>query len=441
MDGKHTELERLLAQAETGDGEARYRAAIALEFGEFGVRDAARAFGLMKLAAEGGHAGAMVKLCDYYDSGAGVPADPVLACDWAERAARSGSAAAAKRLSRFYMHGRGVETDMIRAAFWEREYLLREVASGSCEAQYLLGNFYYEGRPGHPQEPAKAHKLFSEAAGCGHKGAMLRLAVMHERGLACVHDEDMAADWCDRALGEGSPQAARLRRVSILRPEADAGDREAMFELAMLNGGASGEGRDMLRDAARRGSAAAAAALLAYFSGERAAEVTEAERAAWSAAAAAAGAGSGAKDLSALRAELEKAAAAGDEHARSALRTLEAGDSAKAGEPVRLSGQFPPPAGKYELSASGKVLTAFSGSGNFTFRCSELAAIAAAWAVPAKGGGYAAMIARFRDGSQRTLLQSEGYTAGLAAAYCAAARQLAVSSGVKYLEEPQGADA
>lgn len=441
MDGDKTGLGRLLEQAEAGGGEAQYRAAIALEFGEFGARDAARAFALMRRAAEGGHVNAMVKLCDYYDAGAGVAADPAEACAWAERAAQAGSAAAAKRLSRFHMHGRGVPVDMVKAAFWEREYLQREAAGGSCDAQYLLGNFYYEGRPGHPPEPAKAYRAFSEAAACGHKAAMLRLAVMHERGLACVHDEDVAADWCDRALGEGSPQASRLRRVSILRPEADAGDRDAMFELAMLNGGASGEGQELLREAARRGSPSAAAELLAYFSGGHGAEASEAEKNAWLAAAAGRGADSGAKDISALQAQLEKAAAAGDKAAMSALQTLRAVEAAKTDEPLKLSGQFPAPAGKYELSSSGKVVTALSGSGNFTFRSSELSAIIAAWAAPAGGGGYAALLARFRDGSSKTLLRSEGYKPDLAVAYCAAAKKLAASAGVRYLEEPRGADA
>ncbi len=106
----------------------------------------------------------------------------------------------------------------------------------------------------------------------------------------------------------------------------------------------------------------------------------------------------------------------------------------------KLAGEFPPPAGKYELSAGNGTLSVIAGGGKLLFNIRDAAAVAAGWALPARSGGYVSLWLRLKDGSDKTLLLSEGYNAGLAAEYSALGGKLAAALGIKFSEEPQVAD-
>lgn len=105
-----------------------------------------------------------------------------------------------------------------------------------------------------------------------------------------------------------------------------------------------------------------------------------------------------------------------------------------------LAGEFPPPAGKYELSAANGKLSVISASDNLSFNIQDAAAVAAGWALPARSGGYVSLWLKLKDGSNKTLLMSEGYDAGLAAEYSSLGGRLAAALGLKFSEEPQAAD-
>ncbi len=74
--------------AADGDSEAQYQVGMRLERGALGsARDVPAAVEWYRRAAASGHRMAMASLVHIYDNGAvGVPADPVLAREWAERA-------------------------------------------------------------------------------------------------------------------------------------------------------------------------------------------------------------------------------------------------------------------------------------------------------------------------------------------------------------------
>lgn len=104
------------------------------------------------------------------------------------------------------------------------------------------------------------------------------------------------------------------------------------------------------------------------------------------------------------------------------------------------AGEFPPPAGKYKIDLRGRLFLSASGCGEFSPEAADIAGVAAGWALPAKGGGFAALWLRLKDGRQVTLLQSEGYSAALAGDYAALGRELAAALGASFSEEPLGPD-
>lgn len=104
------------------------------------------------------------------------------------------------------------------------------------------------------------------------------------------------------------------------------------------------------------------------------------------------------------------------------------------------AGELPLPAGQYEISLRGGLLLSKSGSGEYSPLAADIVGVAAGWALPAKGGGYAALWLERKDGRTHTLLQSEGYTDGLARQYAELGRDLAAALGVEFKEEPQGPD-
>lgn len=104
------------------------------------------------------------------------------------------------------------------------------------------------------------------------------------------------------------------------------------------------------------------------------------------------------------------------------------------------TGTFPAPAGDYRLEVRGRLFLSRSGCGEFSPEAADAAGLSAGWALPAKGGGFAALWLRLKDGRILTLLQSEGYTPELAWQYSELGRELAAALGVGFAEEPQGPD-
>jgi hypothetical protein len=84
--------------------------------------------------AEAGDADAQLNVGLLYDTGQGVPANPVVAASWYRRSATQGHAAAQYNLGLMYIDGRGVDHDRERAEYW----LTQAAGQGLQEARAML---------------------------------------------------------------------------------------------------------------------------------------------------------------------------------------------------------------------------------------------------------------------------------------------------------------
>jgi TPR repeat protein len=150
--------------------------------------------------AESGDAQAQYELGFAYWSGQDVPRDHGEALRWYEKAARQGVPYAQFELGQMIELGQGTKADQALAFQWFRSAAERD----HPEAAYNLGLSYFEG-----------------------KGV--------DRSLS------KAKTWLGRAKELGYPNAeqalSQLDRVDDLRGEAERGEAEAAFELALAYGG------------------------------------------------------------------------------------------------------------------------------------------------------------------------------------------------------------
>lgn len=114
---------------------------------------------LFRLAADQGHAGALVELSEMYEEGCGVLKDDVEAARLLRLAADAGHAYAQFSLGMAYSRGWHFPVDNTEAARW----LHRSADQGFGEAQFELGMMYASGC-GVPQDRAEADRRYRLAA-------------------------------------------------------------------------------------------------------------------------------------------------------------------------------------------------------------------------------------------------------------------------------------
>ncbi len=120
--------------------------------------------------------------------------------------ADSGDVKAQAQLAFAYLRGDGVAGNAVLALRWASE----AAAHGEPVAQYLLGTLYQRG-PSHPgiaADPARAFKLFNQAASQGNIKAMHNLGIAYAEGLGTEKNETQAAQWFERAASHGYVDSA-----------------------------------------------------------------------------------------------------------------------------------------------------------------------------------------------------------------------------------------
>lgn len=168
--------------------------------------------------------------------------DDVQAYAWFKKAARQGHVGAQVAVAMHLLSGRGVAGDSRAAAEW----LERAAAKQDPVAHYLLGRLSENaGQAGLD----KARRSFRVAAIAGHREAQFALATLLAKSVAKV-DRKEAAEWFAKAHEAGHKAAAnRLGELylegagdlpqpdlarSIFRQAAEAGDANAMYNLALM---------------------------------------------------------------------------------------------------------------------------------------------------------------------------------------------------------------
>ena len=124
---------------ENMDAEAAYQLGMKYGIGGDGLeRDDAKAFDLIRKAAQKGHLKATYALGWIYLDGRGTPAEPVSAAGFFTAAAEQGDADSQYMLFVLYSQGRGVEKDTNVAFQW----LNKAIANGHPEAKRTFGSMF-----------------------------------------------------------------------------------------------------------------------------------------------------------------------------------------------------------------------------------------------------------------------------------------------------------
>lgn len=200
----------------------------------------ARAIPLLRSAAEAGHPRAAALLGSLREDGRGIEKSIEEAVHWYRVAADQGQADAMAALGRLLLQ-QPVARD-------EASRLLQKAAQlEDATGQYYLGWLLAQ-RNDESRDDGQAYAWFSKAAGQGHVGAQVAVAIHLLEGRGVAKDTKMAGEWLERAAEKQNPVAHYLLgRVSedagqagldkarnSFRFAALAGHREAQFALAAI---------------------------------------------------------------------------------------------------------------------------------------------------------------------------------------------------------------
>ena len=201
----------------------------------------AEAVAIFRSLADEGHVRAQYFLGLCYDTGAGVPRNPVLAERHYQTAANAGDVTAAVRLGELYLtgleaseilssgaagvlaatdrpsvlkqlfpQGLSVDPDPVAALHWNRFAAER----GNANAQARLGHQYAVGA-GTRVDLDAAHVWFKAAADQSHVGGELGLGLLHAGHYGAFREPEAAVSWLERAARQKNA-TARLALALLL---------------------------------------------------------------------------------------------------------------------------------------------------------------------------------------------------------------------------------
>jgi TPR repeat protein len=156
----------------------------------------------LQKAAAAGNAEAMNALGWLYENGRGVTQDYAQAREWFQKAAGAGNTEALEHLGFLYEHGDGVAQNYATA----REYYQKAAGAGNTEALEHLG-FLYEHGDGVAQNYATAREYYQKAAESGNALAMTNLGFLYQNGWGVTQDYAQARQWFQRAADAGDAKA------------------------------------------------------------------------------------------------------------------------------------------------------------------------------------------------------------------------------------------
>lgn len=260
------ELRELRSAAEGGDPIAQF--CLGNRYYSEWHKDPARdteALKWFRLAADQGNARAEERLGQLYYEGRGEPQDYVQAAAWFRKAAEHGDRGAQQRLAQMYHDGKGLSADAEEAKKWRAAAaqsppptpcyprttsvegsssangaalpdfpdLRRAAEKGDADAQFRLGERYYDERVRDPAKDAEAQKWLGLAAAQGNAQAADRLGWIYYRGNGVPQDYAEAANWYRRAAAEGNLDA--MTRLGNLYREGKGVPRDPAAGRAWIN--------------------------------------------------------------------------------------------------------------------------------------------------------------------------------------------------------------
>ncbi len=156
------------------------------------------AAGMLRRAAEKGHAESMRRLGDCFQEGTGVKRDAAQALHWYEKAIVSGDRLAMVSAARLYHRGDGMAANHRLSFHWAKEAAARKMTDG----HYLLGLHHQQGL-GTPPNADMAFKSYLRAALGKHPSAMAALSKMYRQGSGIERNDAQAFRWARRSAELG----------------------------------------------------------------------------------------------------------------------------------------------------------------------------------------------------------------------------------------------
>ena len=200
--GHPESLELLLAVAEAGDPQVRYRLALMYQRGEGVAASDSVAVEMLQAAAALGHTQARYDLGVLHLSGEGVPRSDSAAASWFRAAAEAGNPGAQDRLGLMYLRGEGVARSEAEALRWFRA----AASQGHAGAQSHLGQAHATGWGVRPN-PAEAVRWFRLAAEQGEVTAQYNLGYLYDLGLGTPRNLGESVRWIRAAAEQGYAEA------------------------------------------------------------------------------------------------------------------------------------------------------------------------------------------------------------------------------------------
>ncbi len=211
---------------EGDDGAQMYMAYRAEQQGDWPT-----AFDWLCKAAEQGEEQALAVLGDYYLEGKVVPQDEARAIEYYIQSAEKDYAYAQIVMAQRYLNGDGVPEDAAAAV-----ELYRKAAShGVIPALAQLGVCYINGH-GVEKDVSQGLACVRTAAQAGHSSAQLNLGIMYLQGKVVEQDYMQARYWLELAAAQGKEQAKDL--LGYIEQEKDpwaADDEDEPLVLALGN--------------------------------------------------------------------------------------------------------------------------------------------------------------------------------------------------------------
>jgi hypothetical protein len=208
-----TDLPSLLTKAEQGDAKAQTALGELYRDGRGVKQDWDEAIKWWHRAAEQGDRGAQFNLGSFYYVGYNGRRDDAEAAKWYGRAAEQGDVQAQFILAMLLQH----KQDYMGAARWFR----RAAEQQDGRAQYWLGDLYYTGQPGVPQDIAEATKWLRKAAEQGYSSAQYELGKIYYNGIGMTQNYEEAYFWL--VLAAASASDAKLSQDSAAVRDKIAG--------------------------------------------------------------------------------------------------------------------------------------------------------------------------------------------------------------------------
>jgi TPR repeat protein len=231
-----TQRWRLTQMAERGNGRAAFALGVVALHGIFGPPGVEAACRHFETALAKGYGGAKFRVSQCVAKN-----DVARAAVLMREAADAGHPAAAEVVGRDCLEAKPLQA----ACAWDR--LTLAAAAGRPSAQSVLAWMYAQGTGGRAADPARAVRLYQQAARAGNAAAQNNVGELYETGRGLAADLKLALDWYRKA--------------------AEAGFAPAQFNLGRLYAAGTGIAKDYAEarkwlEQAERGGVTAARTLL-----------------------------------------------------------------------------------------------------------------------------------------------------------------------------------